>query len=56
MLVIEDFSFLLQAIFEQVDEIACLIAAAIHDVDHPGKSNAFLTNAESELAILYNDL
>lgn len=46
----------LKAIFEPVDEVASLIAAVVHDVDHPGKSNAFLTNAGSELAILYNDL
>ena len=45
-----------QAIFEPIDEVAALIAAAIHDVDHPGKSNAFLTNSGDELAILYNDL
>ena len=46
----------LQQIFDPIDEVAALIAAAVHDVDHPGKSNAFLINAHSELALLYNDV
>uniref|UniRef100_I3KE99 Phosphodiesterase n=1 Tax=Oreochromis niloticus TaxID=8128 RepID=I3KE99_ORENI len=40
---------------DQLDEVAALIAAAVHDVDHPGRTNSFLCNAGSELAILYND-
>ncbi|XP_019599025.2 high affinity cAMP-specific and IBMX-insensitive 3',5'-cyclic phosphodiesterase 8A isoform X4 [Rhinolophus sinicus] len=40
---------------DPVDEAAALIAATIHDVDHPGRTNSFLCNAGSELAILYND-
>uniref|UniRef100_A0A8C4TH71 Phosphodiesterase n=1 Tax=Erpetoichthys calabaricus TaxID=27687 RepID=A0A8C4TH71_ERPCA len=40
---------------DQIDEVAALIAATIHDVDHPGRTNSFLCNAGSELAILYND-
>uniref|UniRef100_A0A8C6KPI7 Phosphodiesterase n=1 Tax=Nothobranchius furzeri TaxID=105023 RepID=A0A8C6KPI7_NOTFU len=40
---------------EQLDEVAALIAATVHDVDHPGRTNSFLCNAGSELAILYND-
>jgi high affinity cAMP-specific and IBMX-insensitive 3',5'-cyclic phosphodiesterase 8 len=39
-----------------MDEVAALIAATIHDVDHPGRTNSFLCNAGSELAILYNDI
>ncbi|KAJ8304897.1 hypothetical protein KUTeg_018480 [Tegillarca granosa] len=42
-------------VFDQSDELACLIAAAIHDVDHPGKTNAFLVNQNHPLALLYND-
>ena len=39
-----------------VDEVVCLIAAVIHDVDHPGKNSAFLCNSGSDLAALYNDI
>lgn len=39
-----------------VDEAICLIAAVIHDVDHPGKNSAFLCNSGSQLANLYNDI
>ncbi|XP_016071153.1 PREDICTED: high affinity cAMP-specific and IBMX-insensitive 3',5'-cyclic phosphodiesterase 8A [Miniopterus natalensis] len=41
---------------DSVDEAAALIAAAIHDLDHPGRTNPFLCNSGSELAILYNDI
>ncbi|XP_061822263.1 high affinity cAMP-specific and IBMX-insensitive 3',5'-cyclic phosphodiesterase 8B isoform X1 [Nerophis lumbriciformis] len=40
---------------DQLDQVAALIAATVHDVDHPGRTNSFLCNAGSELAILYND-
>lgn len=40
---------------DRIDEVAALIAAAIHDVDHPGRTNSFLCNSGSELAVLYND-
>ncbi|XP_071453513.1 high affinity cAMP-specific and IBMX-insensitive 3',5'-cyclic phosphodiesterase 8 isoform X2 [Hetaerina americana] len=46
----------LKDMFEPLDEVACLIAATVHDIDHPGKSSAFLINSSNELAILYNDL
>lgn len=46
----------LKQILDPLDEAVCLIAAAAHDVDHPGKSSAFLCNSNHELAILYNDL
>ncbi|XP_002940920.1 high affinity cAMP-specific and IBMX-insensitive 3',5'-cyclic phosphodiesterase 8B isoform X1 [Xenopus tropicalis] len=40
---------------DQLDKVAALIAATVHDVDHPGRTNSFLCNASSELAVLYND-
>ncbi|XP_032778447.2 high affinity cAMP-specific and IBMX-insensitive 3',5'-cyclic phosphodiesterase 8A isoform X1 [Daphnia magna] len=46
----------IKALLDPLDLTACLIAAAIHDVDHPGKTSGFLCNSGNELAILYNDL
>ncbi|KAJ8963113.1 hypothetical protein NQ318_018578 [Aromia moschata] len=46
----------MKSIMEQLDEATSLIAAAAHDVDHPGKSSAFLSNSDNPLAILYNDV
>nr|XP_048290914.1 high affinity cAMP-specific and IBMX-insensitive 3',5'-cyclic phosphodiesterase 8A isoform X1 [Myodes glareolus] len=40
---------------DPIDEVAALIAATIHDVDHPGRTNSFLCNSGNELAVLYND-
>lgn len=33
-----------QAVFTDLEILAALFAAAIHDVDHPGVSNQFLIN------------
>ncbi|XP_046839140.1 high affinity cAMP-specific and IBMX-insensitive 3',5'-cyclic phosphodiesterase 8A-like isoform X2 [Xenia sp. Carnegie-2017] len=41
---------------EPMDEIAALIAATVHDIDHPGFTNSFLCNASDRLAVLYNDI
>uniref|UniRef100_A0A8D9DZM7 3',5'-cyclic-AMP phosphodiesterase n=1 Tax=Cacopsylla melanoneura TaxID=428564 RepID=A0A8D9DZM7_9HEMI len=46
----------LNQILDELDEACCLIAAIVHDIDHPGKSSAFLCNAGNDLAILYNDI
>jgi len=46
----------IKPLLDSLDQAACLIAAAIHDLDHPGKTSGFLCNSGSELAILYNDL
>lgn len=48
--------FMLQNALERIDEVAALIAAVVHDVDHPGFTNSFLCNSGSELAVLYNDM
>ncbi|XP_037837875.1 cAMP-specific 3',5'-cyclic phosphodiesterase 4C-like isoform X3 [Kryptolebias marmoratus] len=46
----------LEAVFTDLEILAALFAAAIHDVDHPGVSNQFLINTNSELALMYNDV
>nr|XP_023023605.1 high affinity cAMP-specific and IBMX-insensitive 3',5'-cyclic phosphodiesterase 8 isoform X2 [Leptinotarsa decemlineata] len=46
----------MKSIMEPLDEATSLIAAAAHDLDHPGKSSAFLSNSDNPLAILYNDV
>lgn len=35
--------------------MAALLAAAVHDVDHPGRNNKFLVESSHELALMYND-
>ncbi|XP_063230404.1 3',5'-cyclic-AMP phosphodiesterase 4C-like [Bacillus rossius redtenbacheri] len=45
----------LSAILDPLAQAACLVAAACHDVDHPGKNTAFLCHSEHPLAYLYND-
>lgn len=45
----------LEAVFTDLEVLAAIFASAIHDVDHPGVSNQFLINTNSELALMYND-
>ncbi|VBB34560.1 unnamed protein product, partial [Acanthocheilonema viteae] len=40
---------------QETHATALLIAAAVHDLDHPGRGNAFLINTQQPLALLYND-
>ena len=42
-------------ILDAGDGVAALIAAAVHDLNHPGRTNAFLCNSNNDLSILYND-
>ncbi|XP_026743081.1 high affinity cAMP-specific and IBMX-insensitive 3',5'-cyclic phosphodiesterase 8 isoform X3 [Trichoplusia ni] len=46
----------LKSVLEPLEAAAALLAAAAHDVDHPGTSSAFLCNARHPLAVLYNDV
>ena len=46
----------IESLFDPLDEAISLIAAICHDIDHPGKTSAFLCNSGSDLAILYNDI
>ncbi|CRK86262.1 CLUMA_CG000166, isoform A [Clunio marinus] len=43
-------------IMDRLDEATALIASAAHDIDHPGRSSAYLCNSDNSLAILYNDV
>ncbi|KAH7718883.1 Protein PDE-4 d [Aphelenchoides avenae] len=45
----------LQGVFSDLEVLAAIFSAAIHDVDHPGFTNQYLINSSSELAIMYND-
>ena len=38
-----------------LDQLACVIAAAMHDVRHPGVNNSFLARTMHPLALQYND-
>lgn len=38
-----------------MEELVLYVAAAAHDVGHPGRNNAFLVNTRDPLAVLYND-
>lgn len=42
-------------LLNDIEVLACFLAAAGHDINHPGYNNAFLINSRSPLALLYND-
>ncbi|KAJ3312469.1 High affinity cAMP-specific and IBMX-insensitive 3',5'-cyclic phosphodiesterase 8B [Boothiomyces sp. JEL0838] len=45
----------LESLLQVEDLFACLIAAAIHDVDHPGYNNGFMIATSNPIALRYND-
>ncbi|KAF8562254.1 hypothetical protein P879_03016 [Paragonimus westermani] len=46
----------LTSVFDNLEEVGCLLAAVVHDLNHPGRTNPFLVNSNNTLAILYNDI
>mmetsp|Transcript_27404 Transcript_27404/g.63176 ORF Transcript_27404/g.63176 Transcript_27404/m.63176 type:complete len:1200 (-) Transcript_27404:425-4024(-) len=38
-----------------LEQLACLLAAAAHDCDHKGMTNAFHVNAGDDIALMHND-
>ncbi|OAF66264.1 putative 3',5'-cyclic phosphodiesterase pde-3 [Intoshia linei] len=42
-------------VFSPIELMSLITAAAQHDFNHPGKTNAFMVATQSPLAILYND-
>ena len=44
-----------QTTYTEQDCFSGIIAAAIHDLDHPGYNNAYMINTSSNLALRYND-
>ena len=42
--------------FSDTEIFGTVLAAIIHDFDHPGVNNAFMINSKSDIAIRYNDI
>lgn len=38
------------------NQVAVILSALVHDLDHPGRTNPFLVNSRHPLALLYNDV
>ncbi|XP_050707424.1 cGMP-inhibited 3',5'-cyclic phosphodiesterase 3A-like, partial [Eriocheir sinensis] len=51
----EDTYGILGANFPALELMALYTAAAMHDYDHPGRTNAFLVTTHAPQAVLYND-
>lgn len=41
---------------QETDMLAFIFSAIIHDFKHPGQTNAFHVNKQTEFALLYNDI
>lgn len=53
---VEEASYgIMGANFTSLELMALYVAAAMHDYDHPGRTNAFLVSTHAKEAILYND-
>lgn len=46
---------LFQKWLSDLEIFTSLLAAIVHDFDHPGTTNAFHVGSGSDLALLYND-
>jgi 3'5'-cyclic nucleotide phosphodiesterase len=44
-----------RGVYTKLEMSALVVAAAVHDFDHRGRSNAFLVGVQDPLAVLYND-
>lgn len=42
--------------FEEVDLLVVILAAAIHDIGHPGVSNDFMVKTKTDVALRYHDM
>ena len=40
---------------DEIDELALIFSALMHDINHTGKNNIFEASTFSDLAIRYND-
>lgn len=41
---------------DNIEQMSCLISAAMHDFEHPGVNSVFLVNMSDVMAVRYNDL
>ena len=48
-------AFGLSSRFSQLETLAVLVAAILHDVGHPGLNNTFHVKQQTTLALRYND-
>lgn len=42
-------------VLTEIEQMALLMSAVVHDFKHPGRSNLFLCRTRAELALIYND-
>jgi len=43
-------------VLTDIEQMALLLAAVVHDYKHPGRSNLFVCKTRGKLAIIYNDI